>query len=229
MSPFDLICAGRFDEALAACTREAESREQPQSLLNRATAHIRLGQHELAIADLRRAAALEPETMPTDAYEKKIGAAQWLQGRDAEAVATWRSVVADLVRGRYAYSDAGGGVQAGLLPWFGASRLGLGPEMEQATEWLRRLCRRPRWTLWPLPLARFVLDEVPEEQIRLEAAASDSLAPRRGCQAAFYAAVAARRQGDAARAGALLAEAIAHGRMIPLDVEYDLALHQRYR
>jgi tetratricopeptide (TPR) repeat protein len=150
VSPFDLICAGRFEEALAACTRETESREQPQSLLHRETAHLRLGQHELAIADFRRAAALEPETMPTDAYEKRIGAAQWLQGREGEAVATWRDVVADLVRGRYSHSDAGGGI-------------------------------------------------------------------------------AARRQGDAARARALLAEAIASGMVIPLEIEYDLALHERRR
>ncbi len=229
MSTFDLICAGRFEEAVAACTAAMASGPQAFELQNRGLAYLKMGRHAEAIADFRRAAALEPEAMRTDAHEKRIGAAQWLGGREGEAVATWRSVVEDLVHGRYSHSDAGGGIQAGLLLWFGASRLGLGPDMDHATEWLRRRARRSRLTLWPLSLARFVLDEVTEEQVRLEAAASGSLAPRRVCQAAFYAAVAARRQGDAARAGALLAEAIASGRVIPLEIEYDLAVHERRR
>jgi hypothetical protein len=48
VSAFDLICAGRFEEAVAACTFEIESDEQPQSLLNRGTAHLRLGRHGMA-------------------------------------------------------------------------------------------------------------------------------------------------------------------------------------
>lgn len=229
MSPFDLICAGRFEEAVDACTAALAARPRSLELQNRGLAHLKLGRHAEAIADFRRAAALEPEAMRTDAHEKRVGAAQWLGGREREAVATWWAVVADLVRGRYAYSDGGGGIQAGLLLWFGASRLRLGPEMARATEWLRWRSRRPGKTLWPLPLARFVLDEVTEEQVRLEATKSGSLAPRRACQAAFYAAIAACRRGDAARASALLAEAIASGMVIPLEIEYDLALHEQRR
>jgi tetratricopeptide (TPR) repeat protein len=229
VSTFELICAGRFDEAVDACTAAMVSGPQFLELQNRGLACLKMGRHAEAIADFRRAAALEPEAMRTDAHEKRIGAAQWLAGREDEAIATWRSVVEDLVRRRYSHSDAGGGIQAGLLLWFGASRLGLGPEMAQALSWLRRRSRRPGMTLWPLPLARFVLDEVTEEQVRLEATASGSLAPRRACQAAFSAAIAACRQGDAARARALLKEAVASGMAIPLDIEFDLALHEHRR
>lgn len=88
MSTFDLICAGRFEEAVAACTMA--SGPQTFELQNRGLAYLKMGRHAEAIADFRRAAALEPEAMRTDAHEKRIGAAQWLGGREGEAVARTR-------------------------------------------------------------------------------------------------------------------------------------------
>jgi tetratricopeptide (TPR) repeat protein len=222
---FDLLCAGRIDEAIAAYTRVIEVEASPLVLANRALAHVRRRDFTAAMHDYQAADALDPPHLRGDAYPKRIGAVLWMMGRRQHAIEQWERVVDLLGRRAYAFTDAAGGVQSGALLWFGALRLDDDERMRKALGFIAKRTDS-NGDGWPKPIARFVLGEIDAVRLRASAANGDSLAGRRLCQACFYAGVAARTSSRQA-ASALLAEAVAHGADVPLEIEYDLAVYER--
>ena len=68
-------------------------------------------------------AAEKADVTRGDSSRLHIGAVQWLQGLETEAVQTWEGVVRDLDSGDIVYTDAAGGVVGPALLWFAAQGL----------------------------------------------------------------------------------------------------------
>lgn len=221
---FDLLCAGRFEEAIAQYTQALRTGPSPLVLANRALAHLRRGDFTSALRDYQAADDLDPPHLRGDAYPKRIGAVLWLMGRQQDAIEHWAHVVSRLTRREYVFTDGAAGVQAGALLWFSAVRLNDSVRASRALEFIATR-NGPTKDAWPKPLARYLLGEVDAHGLMALAGSGESLAGRRLCQSCFYAGVAVR-SADEQRASALFSEAVSHGADIPIEIEYDLARHE---
>jgi tetratricopeptide (TPR) repeat protein len=224
---FELFCQGRLAEAIAAYSAEIECEPSPLLFANRALARLRAGDCRGAMTDYEAAENLELPSARGDAYRKRMGAALWVMGQCEQALAAWENVQEGLRLKQFAFTDAAGGVQAGLLSWFAAGCLGEDRAAEQALAFLRMRVKAATRQLWPLPLAQFVLHEIAPRELVEIATAAGTLADRRLCQAHFYVAMRTRFDGQGEQDVATsLRAAVAHGRETSLEIEYDLAVNQ---
>src|SRR5206468_1298477 len=132
----------------------------------------------------------------SDSEYNAIGVTYWMQEHRELALSFWRYTTALLLRNRVEYSRAGGGVEAGLLLWFGAVQLRRMEELELVrTLYRKRLASNRRGQnvpSWPGPIVRFFLEQIDEKKMIAAADRDEHL-----CEAHFAAAARAREAGKA--------------------------------
>lgn len=183
-SSWDLVKAGRFDEAVGELTDELSATPAPWRYSNRGIAYINLGALDRARDDFN--AAEHASTTRGDSYRLKLATVQWLQGLEADAVKTWIDVVRDLDGNRITYTDAAGGVESPCMLWFAGVRLAKTELCEIATKSLRKMLGRKQAKCWPGVLGRLVLGQAAPAEAREAVSTVPILRERQLCQAEFY-------------------------------------------
>lgn len=189
--PWQLVQDGQYHQALEVYQQLYDVDGNTSHLYNRGLIYIRLGDHASALHQFQSLIAAEKPQFLADSHSLFLGVCYWFLGQPTRAVESWRQSLSA------AYTDAAGGVRAPAILLYAAERL---YDVEARGEALRLLRKRARRKLvtWPGPIAPYLLGEIDtaelEEQARLTQ--SERLAERWQCQADFYVALRALRDGD---------------------------------
>lgn len=207
-----LIFAGQYEEALPDISEDNWSQGH-----NLGTLLLALRRFEEA----EKAFSGTPED--TSAHGEKRGTCAWLQNKPEKALQFWKQAQEAL------YQDAAGGVIPRALSYYAAIRLGDENEKKLALKGLKKIWK-PNKTLWPGPVAGFLLGHYPEEEFTWhEFNAPPELEERRQVQRDFWKGVVRLGQSDLVGAKEYFAKAYRPcGRGI-LEVEHFLARHELER
>ena len=147
------------------------------------------------------------------------GVANWLAGREDEAIASWKG------GSNPQYTDAAGGVTVPALLLFASIRRSDADLGRSSRSALKKLCRRRRLAIWPGPIVHFLLEDLTEEDLLCAAAepAITILAQRYLCQAEFYVAVRRLAHGDQNGFVRYLEQSCSHGLPSIVESEFYLA------
>lgn len=201
----DLIKQGKYKAALALLDQRAFTSRSAGIFQERAQLHLHLGNMQQARADFDTAARLsaqvfrhfERSQLHSDIEYAAIGATYWIERRRELALAFWRYTTRLLYQGSVAYSFMGGGIETGLLLWFGATWERLADDVKLVRKLFEKRRGSTFWSHspreWPGPLVRFFCKEIDEATLIEEATRSGD-ACRAGdlCRAHFAAAIRAR-------------------------------------
>ncbi len=176
-------------------------RKQPKDrLLYCERAHLRLyrGDTQLARSDFDATHRLRAEDFRTkrgrlhsDSEHNAIGVTYWIEGHRELAGSFWRYTTSLLAQGLVSYSHIGGGIEAGLMLWFGACHTG----NELDTNLVRTLYEKRLQSTWwahslspgPGPIVRFFLRQSKECELIEQASNEQEL-----CEAHFAGAIRSR-------------------------------------
>jgi hypothetical protein len=127
-----------------------------------------------------------------------IGVTYWYECHRDLAMAFWRYTVQSLMANRVSNAQGGGGIESGLLLWFGTAYHGGAADVELVRQFfLERLASR-HWShnlvRWPGPLVRFFLNEIDEAALLQSAEKAEPESGRHQylCEAHFVLAIRAR-------------------------------------
>jgi hypothetical protein len=94
-------------------------------------------------------------------YRQDMACVHWLMGNRLTAIEMMRGLAEGILQKTIAYGDLAGGLKQGLLLYYMATTLKLTSEQNYAIAYLRnRLKRKTHPEVWPVPVARFYLDEL---------------------------------------------------------------------
>ena len=188
---WQLLRVGRQQEAIDLYTKCFEKSSKFIYLYNRGLAYLEAGNYESALADFRLVAANENPDFIADAYFIYQGVCHWYLNQPSEVLPIWEKGLAA------PYTDAAGGVELPALLLYGAERLHDLDYRKLALRLLRKHARR-KLQGWPGPIVPFLLGKTDVEVLQQNAQAtpSDILRSRWQCQADFYIALHALREGD---------------------------------
>lgn len=231
MSGFDLFRAGQPKEAVGAYTTELALSQSPVTFANRALAHLALGDYAAALSDSRAADELYKRRTGerTDGYLQQAGVALWLSGDRIKAFELFLEIVAGLEQNDFDFSDRAGGMGSALLLWYSSVVTGSQEGSNHACRFLKSRIDAGGSRYWPGPVGEHVVGLLNYPALMKAAQQSQPLALRRGCQAAFYAAVCAREHGDRSLSRDLLKFAVEYGEESAIELEYYLALDEMKR
>ena len=235
----DLIKQGKYKAALALLDRRLAGSRDDGIFRKRAHLHLYLGNTQQARSDFDTAARLSEDVfrhidrsrLHSDLEYAAIGTTYWIEGRRELALAFWRYTSRLLYEGSVSYSDLGGGVETGLLLWFGATWERLPDDVGLVRELYEKRLASSSWSHrlagWPGPLVRFLFNEIDEATLIEQASGSRPDL----CRAHFAAAIRARelRRHAACRKhlqSAVGAEARPHIDQLQFLPEYLLARHE---
>lgn len=158
--PWDLLFAHRYEEALACADITKVDADLPYTVfLARGMTLLCLGRFGEALAAYEAASQLRrQEQFKVPALLNELGTALWLLGNKVVAKEIWRASVDGIRYGTIHYADAAGGVEQGLLLWYGGVTTSDPNAIEHALVYLERLTNKKlRISNWPGPLALFAL------------------------------------------------------------------------
>jgi tetratricopeptide (TPR) repeat protein len=122
----ELMRQGKYQSAIDAATAEI-GKHPDDDLCYRERAHLYLftGDTQRARSDFDATIKLEPRPSAlgriySDNEVNAIGVTYWIEGHRELALAFWRYTTSALLSNRVSYSFRGGGIEAGLMLWFGA-------------------------------------------------------------------------------------------------------------
>jgi hypothetical protein len=203
-----------MDEAAIQSAIERVSRDieqepgESRSYRKRAQLHILAGAFHLARMDLDACrhydiggggGPCKPGRLHSDFEINGIGVTYWMEGHLDLAVSHWRYMVELHLLGRVAYSDAGVGIRAGLLLWFGAANRKSRDDLVRIEQHFRkRVASKFSSLIMAGPdgaVARYFLGEIDERQLLAEAEGVRIGNDQYLCKARFAAAVRAREEG----------------------------------
>jgi hypothetical protein len=194
-----LLARGELERGLDLLNAEIEQRLD-DSLLYRERAHwhLYLGRTQEARSDFDVTARLGSATFRTrqgrlhsNLEHDAIGVTYWMEGHRDLAVAFWRYTTESLFHNRVGYAQMGGGIESGLLLWFGAVHERLEVDVNLVSRFYESRLKSTFWSHglsgWPGPIVRFFRREIDERQLMDAAREEDNL-----CEAHFAAAIRAR-------------------------------------
>jgi hypothetical protein len=196
----DLTKKGKYKAALALLDRRLTGSRDDGIFQQRAHLHLYLGNTQQARSDFDTAARLSADVfkridrgqLHSDLEYAAIGATYWIEGRRELALAFWRYTARLLYQGSVSYSFMGGGIETGLLLWFGATWERLPDDVALVRRLYEKRLASTFWSHslaeWPGPLVRFFFKEIDEATLIEQA--SESCSHR--CRAHFAAAIRAR-------------------------------------
>jgi tetratricopeptide (TPR) repeat protein len=194
-----LVGQGKYKEALRSLDQSLQKRPRESLRYHeRAHLHLYLGHPQQARSDFDTAARLQAATFGTrpgrlqsDIEYNAIGVTYWMEDHKELAVAFWRYTTSMLYKGRVSYSHIGGGIEAGLLLWFGAVHAHSEDDIALVRKFYEKRLASTFWshnlTSWPGPIVRFFLESIGEEDLLNEAKKPHNL-----CEAHFALAIRAR-------------------------------------
>lgn len=176
-----LVERGEYSRAIKSLDSRIKKEPRDERLYRlRAQLHLSMGQTQQARADFDMTTRLHRETdcvsfgirsgrLYTDIEYNAIGVTYWMEEYRELALDFWRFTTGELLANRVAYTHGGGGIEAGLLLWFGAVL----ERKEEDIALVRRFYEArlassyfaPRLTTWPGPIARFFLEQIDENQL----------------------------------------------------------------
>jgi hypothetical protein len=211
---WELIQAGRYEEAIEACTRELAVRVDPFVYGRRSMAHLLAGHLAEARNDLLASAQFDRAPrmrhgLYSDHVLLMLGVIDWLAGDRPAAARQWHTAVSALEQSMVEYTDACGGGRAGSLLMFAAVHLSDHSLERLAVALFRKLSRRITIESWPGPIVEYYLGTRAEESLLASVSSTPILRERELCQATFAVAVSRLRAGDEAGYRASIARAAA--------------------
>jgi tetratricopeptide (TPR) repeat protein len=168
---------GEFDRALASIDQSIEQ-DPDDSLLYRERAHIYLylGRTQKARADFDMTQQLQekvfrtkPGRLQSDGEITAIGLTYWMEGHRDLALSFWRYATASLVANRVSYAHMGGGIDTGLVLWFGAAYERNEDDIALVKQFYEKRLASTHWShslkCWPGPIVRFFLGQIDADEL----------------------------------------------------------------
>jgi hypothetical protein len=198
-----LVENGDLEGALASV--DAEIATSPSDGLlyrERAHLHLYLGHTQQARSDFDTTARLETEVSATrpgrlhsNVEHNAIGVTYWMEQHRELAIAFWRYMTKMLATNRVSYAPMGGGIDSGLLLWFGAVHERNAEDTNLVRQFFEQRLASKFWshdlTQWPGPIVRFFLNQCDDDEV-IEAASDQQ---QELCEAHFALAARAREMG----------------------------------
>ena len=197
-----LVERGDLEGALTSIGREI-ARSPNDGLLYRERAHLHLylGQTQRARSDFDVTARIEADMSPTPRGQlhsnlelDAIGVTYWMEEHRELAIAFWRYTTRMLATNRVSYAQMGGGIESGLLLWFGAVHERDVDDIDLVRLLYEKRLASKFWshglTRWPGPIVRFFLNQCDADALVEDASGE----PQRLCEAHFALAARAREQ-----------------------------------
>jgi hypothetical protein len=160
--PWDLLFAHRYEDALARANAAKVDADHPSPvLLARAAALLCLGRFRGALAVYEAGSELlRQDQFKVPPFLDELGTTLWLLGNKVVAKEIWRASVDGIRYNTIHYADAAGGVEQGLLLWYGGVSTCDPNATEHALAYLEWLSKKKlRISNWPGSLALFALDK----------------------------------------------------------------------
>jgi tetratricopeptide (TPR) repeat protein len=168
----------------------------------RAHLHLYLGHTQQARSDFDVTVRLadeefrtQPGRLHADSEYNAKGVTYWMEGHRELALAFWRYTTSMLAANRVAYAHMGGGIESGLLLWFGAVHLKTAEDIELVRAFYEQRLKTTMWshnlTRWPGPIVRFFLKQIDEQKLIEDASGKE----HELCEAHFALATRARELG----------------------------------
>lgn len=236
MDPWSLIKGCKFSQALEAfgvLVHKEPSR--PAHYRGLGLAYLNLGKPQEARNQFQEAMNRERKPSPegpgrylSDHDMLAIGVTYWIEGDHNQAGQLWFEMTEALREDRVDYTDAPGGVGAGLLLWFAGARLGIPEWLEAVARLYRQLSKRNTWgglNGWPGPVAKYFLDAADARAFLAAVSEVPVLRERQLCQANFAIAVRSLQEGRSADYQKLMRKA-AESPWAYLEDEYYLAKYE---
>lgn len=158
--PWDLLFAHRYEDALALAETVKVDDDHPSPIiLARAAALLCLGRFRDALAVYEAGSELRrQEQFKVPPFLNELGTALWLLDNKVVAKEIWRASVDGIRYNTIHYADAAGGVEQGLLLWYGGVSTCDPNATEHALAYLEWLSKKKlRVSNWPGSLALFAL------------------------------------------------------------------------
>ncbi len=200
---WSLMAAGRYADAVVAAEKEFAALPRSVPLQHVVIASLLLGRYERAERTAEQLLAFDRGRLSCDFL--LLGIARWLLGRQREALVQW--IEADSAP----YQDIAGGLNSLGIALFGATVIGDREAEAKVTRKLTRMAERANGgSVWPYPLARYLVGDLDDAALETALASASKIAPlleRYRCQADFYIAFRALQRGDLMLVQARLASA----------------------
>jgi lipoprotein NlpI len=182
---------GEYLQSLEIYSTLINEKQEDEYVFARGHVYLEMGDYSAAIEDFEQMIAITPPKFMGDLYYLFPGICYWYLGQPAETVELWRKSLTT------PYTDAAGGVIPPALLLYAAERLDDGELRQEAMRLLRKHARR-KLTEWPGAIVPFLLGKIDETELekRLEVAEVEPLRSRWQCQADFFIALRALREGD---------------------------------
>jgi lipoprotein NlpI len=186
---WDLVRAGRPREALPLFEEECANEASAFTFYNLGKARLLADECAGALAAIDQAIALTAPRYYAGRHFMMRGICHWYLDQPAAMIEALH------LANDAPYTDAAGGVGAPVLMLYVAARLRDETLARLALKLLHKHVKRPRRG-WPWPIAPYLLGQLDDARLADLARESAPLRFRHECQAYFYMAVSALRQGD---------------------------------
>lgn len=197
VDPWQLVRRGAVDQALKQI-RQAYTREPDSShIMELGVALLWVKDYPSALKHFNAANRERPRGV--DGFYGMAGTAQWCLGRPDKAVAEWREGLA------CEFVDMAGGVELPLLLYHASVMEPSAFPRAEAMQLLEARAKDGRASIWPGPVAAYLLDWINENDLRRECEGDDdSDTAIQNWMAGFYLAVCDRDRGDDSRFAELM-------------------------
>lgn len=218
MRSADLMRSHKYADAIAACRRELLADPNDFKVMGRMALALRaLEKYEEALPLFERMDAHRKglEITPgSPGRQEDISCLNWFLGNRQKAIVLMRGLVDGILDGSIQYGDAAGGMEQGLLLYYMAVTERQPDQAACALDYMRNRLNRLKRLLpltptnyWPVPVARYYLDDLAFDELlvfatgqrelpqAITAAGAKLMSRRKLCVTLFHDGVKSRAQG----------------------------------
>jgi hypothetical protein len=215
----ELLRQRRYTDAVASWGDNPISSTDERTVFPYGADCLRAGLVERAKQAFERTIQLRQWT--TDVDHSELGAADWLLGNYAEAVAEWKTAL------KCQYGDAAGNLTPGLLLYYSGIRKDEGKILDAAVRHIEKKLKTGWSKNWPAPLGQYLIGVADEDHVLKELEREPEWTkPDELCRWDFYRGVKLLEQGDEAGFMACMRSAVDRPDQITWTTEFVLARHE---
>lgn len=212
-SMWELIKAGKFDEAIQLADEDYPLSKDTLTLRNKVFALLHVNKYKDCVEVCRQLIDLTRGEVDKDFIY--CGIAYWALDRKREALNTWQKAQ------KTKYTDAAGGIELQVLLYFAAVRLHDDLLKRKVITAIRKLLKNKRSINFPGPLGSLLVDNISLSEVSIEE--DGYLQKRMLCQIYFAKAVKELENGSKESYYRHLNECLQQGPMSYLECGYYLA------